>query len=95
MRFSYTCPSIGAVRVEERFLLRKTSRAYKVRILVDCEETHRTYGDAIVSVIQSAYPTFEVMAVAGQGDLQAQLARFDPHLLISISHARPPRQPRG
>ena len=29
------------------------------------------------------------MAVADQGDLEAQLARSDPHLLISISQAVP------
>jgi hypothetical protein len=60
-----------------------------MRILVAVEDAYRAYGDAIVRVIRSAYPHLEVMAVADQGDLQAQLARSDPHLLISIGQAVP------
>ena len=66
-----------------------------MRVLIDCVETHKAYGDAIVRVIRSTYPSLEVMAANGQGDLQAQLARFDPHLLISISHACPPASRQG
>ena len=66
-----------------------------MRVLAAFEETHRAYADAIVSVLRSTYPYLEVLTVAGLRELRAQLARFDPHLLISISHAVPLNSRQG
>ena len=60
-----------------------------MRVLVAFEDTHRAYGDALVKAIRSAYPHLKILEVAGLRELQAHLALFNPHLLISISHAVP------
>ena len=60
-----------------------------MRILVAFEDTYRAYGDALAKAIRSAYPRLEVLEIAGLRELQAQVALFDPHLLISISHTVP------
>ena len=70
----------------------------RVRVLVAFEETYRAYGDAIVRAIRNTYPRLEVVvAVADLRELEAQVALFDPHLVISSrsSHPAPLASRRG
>ncbi len=53
-----------------------------MRVLVAFEEDHRSYADAIATAIQSARPQLEV-AVGDVAVLRAEVAYFDPHLVIS------------
>ncbi len=53
----------------------------KTRVLVGFEERYRIYRDSVARAIRNARPHLEV-AVCGRGVLQAEMARFDPHLLI-------------
>jgi hypothetical protein len=68
-----------------------------VRVLVAFEDTYRAYGDAIVRAIRNTYPRLEVLAVADLRELEAQVALFDPHLVISSrsSHPAPLASRRG
>ena len=68
------------------------------RVLVAFEDTYRAYGDAIVRAIRNSYPRLEVVvAVADLRELEAQVALFDPHLVISSrsSHPAPLASRRG
>jgi hypothetical protein len=70
----------------------------RVRVLVAFEDTYRAYGDAIVRAIRNTYPRLEVVvAVADLRELEAQVALFDPHLVISSrsSHPAPLASRRG
>lgn len=61
----------------------------RVRVLVAFEETYWAYGDAIVRAIRDTYPRLEVGAVADLRELEAEVALFDPHLVIT-SRSSPP-----
>ena len=69
----------------------------RVRVLVAFEETYRAYGDAIVRAIRNTYPRLEVVAVADVRELEAEVALFDPHLVITSrsSHPAPLASRRG
>ena len=69
----------------------------RVRILVAFEDTYRAYGDAIVRAIRNTYPRLEVVAVADVRELEAEVALFDPHLVITSrsSHPAPLASRRG
>ena len=56
----------------------------KMRVLVASEEKYRIYRDSIARAIQNARPRIEV-AVCDEEMLEAEVARFDPHLLICNS----------
>ena len=60
--------------------LRK-EEVYKMRVLVASEEKYRIYRDSIARAIRNARPRIEV-AVCERQMLEAEVARFDPHLLI-------------
>ena len=66
-------------------MLSGEAEVLRVRVLVAFEDTYRVYGDAIVSEVRSTYPLFEVVAVADLRELEAEVALFDPHLVISSS----------
>lgn len=69
-----------------------------MRVLVAFEENYRAYGDAIVRAIRNTYPRLEVLAVADLRELEAEVALFDPHLVItsrSSSHPAPLASRRG
>jgi hypothetical protein len=70
-------------------MLSGEAEVLRVRVLVAFEDTYRVYGDAIVSEVRSTYPLFEVVAVADLRELEAEIALFDPHLVISSSSSHP------
>ena len=53
----------------------------RMRVLVASEDEYRIYRDSIARAIRSARPRIEV-AVCERRVLEAEVARFDPHLLI-------------
>ena len=61
----------------------------RLRVLVAFEDDYRVYGEVIVSAIRSTRSHLDVAAVAGIRDLEAEVARFDPHLVISSSRQPP------
>ena len=68
-----------------------------MRVLVAFEENYRAYGDAIVRAIRNTYPRLEVLAVADLRELEAEVALFDTHLVITrrSSHPTPLASRRG
>jgi hypothetical protein len=50
--------------------------------LVALEARYRIYGDSIARAIRNARPHIEI-AVCERMELEAEVARFDPHLIIS------------
>src|SRR5919202_1815049 len=56
----------------------------KMRVLVASEEKYRIYRDSIARAIRNARPRIEV-AVCEREMLEAEVTRFDPHLLICNS----------
>jgi hypothetical protein len=62
----------------------------ETRILVALEPRYRVYQSAIASVLQEFRPHIEV-ATAEPGEFEAEVARFDPDLIIySRPNAVPP-----
>src|SRR4028119_1343923 len=61
----------------------------RVRVLVAFEENYRAYGDAIVRAIRNTYPRLEVLALADLRELEAEVALFDPHLVITSRSSHP------
>lgn len=55
-----------------------------VRVLVYFENHYRAYREVIAGAIRALRPQAEV-AVAASGTLEAEIARFKPHLVISSS----------
>ena len=53
----------------------------ETRVLVAFEDRYRIYGDSIARALRNARPHIEV-AVCERGVLEAEMARFDPHLVI-------------
>jgi hypothetical protein len=53
-----------------------------MRALIVYEDSHRSYGEAMVGAIQASRPGLEV-ALAHLRELEAELERFDPHLVVS------------
>ena len=50
-------------------------------MLIIYEDSHRSYGQAMVSAVRASRPGLEV-ALAHLRELEAELERFDPHLVI-------------
>ena len=69
----------------------------RVRLLVAFEDTYWAYADAIVRAIRNTYPRIEVLAIADVRELEAEVALFDPHLVITSrsSHPAPLASRRG
>ena len=54
----------------------------QMRVLIAYEESHRAYGDAMENVIKTLRPHVEVV-LADMGELEAEVERLDPHLVVS------------
>jgi hypothetical protein len=53
-----------------------------MRALIVYEDSHRSYGEAMVGAVRASRPGLEV-ALAHLRELKAELERFDPHLVVS------------
>ena len=53
-----------------------------MRALIVYEDSHRAYGEAMVGAVRASRQGLEV-ALAHLRDLEAELERFDPHLVVS------------
>jgi hypothetical protein len=53
-----------------------------MRALIVYEDSHRSYGEAMVGAVRASRPGLEV-ALAHLWELKAELERFDPHLVVS------------
>jgi hypothetical protein len=62
-------------------LVRGEERRLGIRILVAFEDVYRVYREVIASGIQVLRPQYEV-ASAGLEDLQGEIARLDPQLVV-------------
>ena len=60
------------------------SRARKMRVLLSFEEEYRLYMEAMAAAIREFRSDAEV-AVAKAGELEAEIERFDPQLVITSS----------
>lgn len=60
----------------------RAGRAGEVRVLLSFEEEYRLYMEAMAAAIREFRSDAEV-AVAEAGELEAQMERFDPHLVIT------------
>ena len=54
-----------------------------MRALFVYEDSHRSYGEAMVGAVRASRPGLEEVALAHLRDLEAELERFDPHLVVS------------
>src|SRR4028118_1571293 len=70
-------------------MLSGEAEVIRVRVLVAFEDTYRAYGDAIVRAIRNTYPRLEVLAVPEVRELEAEVALFDPHLVITSRSSYP------
>src|SRR3954452_24394080 len=52
-----------------------------MRVLIIYEDSHRSYGEAMVRAVRASRPDLEV-ALAHLRELEAELERFDPHLVV-------------
>ena len=53
-----------------------------MRALIVYEDSHRSYGEAMVGAVRASRPGLEV-ALTHLRELEAELERFDPHLVVS------------
>jgi F420-dependent methylenetetrahydromethanopterin dehydrogenase len=53
-----------------------------MRVLIVYEDSHRAYGEAMVGAVRASRPDLEV-SLAHLRDLEAEVERFDPHLVVS------------
>jgi len=58
-----------------------------MRALIIYEDSCRSYGEAMEGAIRTARPGVEV-ELAHIRDLQAELERFDPHLVVSTNQTQ-------
>src|ERR687896_1548197 len=54
-----------------------------MRALIVYEDSHRSYGEAMVGAVRASRPGLEEVELAHLRDLEAELERFDPHLVVS------------
>ena len=54
-----------------------------MRVLIVYEDSHRSYGEAMVGAVRASRPGLEEVALAHLRELEAELERFDPHLVVS------------
>src|SRR5215216_3246464 len=52
-----------------------------MRVLIVYEDSHRSYGEAMVGAVRASRPELEV-ALAHLRELEAALERLDPHLVV-------------
>jgi F420-dependent methylenetetrahydromethanopterin dehydrogenase len=53
-----------------------------MRVLIVYEDSYRSYGEAMEGAVRARRPRLEV-ALAHLRELEAQLERFDPHLVVA------------
>ena len=53
-----------------------------MRALIVYEDSHRSYGEAMVGAVRASRPGLKV-ALTHLRELEAELERFDPHLVVS------------
>ena len=53
-----------------------------MRVLIVYEDSHRSYGEAMVGAVRASRPGLEEVALAHLRELEAALERFDPHLVV-------------
>ena len=53
-----------------------------MRILIAYEDSYRAYGEALEGAIRESRPNAEVSLVQAR-ELESEVARFDPHLVVS------------
>jgi hypothetical protein len=53
-----------------------------MRVLIVYEDSHRSYGEAMVGAVRASRPELEEVALAHLRELEAELERFDPHLVV-------------
>jgi hypothetical protein len=53
-----------------------------MRVMIVYEDSHRSYGEAMVSALRASRPGLEEVALAHLRELEAELERFDPHLVV-------------
>ena len=51
-----------------------------MRALIVYEDSHRSYGEAMVGAVRASRPGLEEVALAHLRELEAELERFDPNL---------------
>ena len=54
-----------------------------MRALIVYEDSHRSYGEAMVGAVRASRPGLEVALAHLLRELEAELERFDPHLVVS------------
>jgi hypothetical protein len=54
-----------------------------MRVLIVYEDSHRAYGEAMVGAVRASRPDLEEVSLAHLRDLEAEVERFDPHLVVS------------
>ena len=54
-----------------------------MRALIVYEDSHRSYGEAMVGAVRASRPGLEEVALVHLRDLEAELERLDPHLVVS------------
>src|SRR5215208_4778137 len=53
-----------------------------MRVLIVYEDSHRSYGEAMVGAVRARRPGLEEVALAHLRELEAALERVDPHLVV-------------
>jgi F420-dependent methylenetetrahydromethanopterin dehydrogenase len=54
-----------------------------MRVLIVYEDSHRAYGEAMVGAVRASRPGLEEVSLAHLRELEAEVKRFDPHLVVS------------
>jgi hypothetical protein len=54
-----------------------------MRVLIVYEDSHRAYGEAMVGAVRASRPGLEEVALAHLRELEVEVERFDPHLVVS------------
>src|ERR671921_1833471 len=54
-----------------------------MRALIVYEDSHRSYGEAMVGAVRASRPGLEEVSLAHLRELEAELESFDPHLVVS------------
>jgi hypothetical protein len=53
-----------------------------MRVLIVYEDSHRSYGEAMVGAVRTSRPGLEEVSLAHLRELEAELERLDPHLVV-------------
>ena len=53
-----------------------------MRVLIVYEDSHRSYGEAMVGAVRASRPGLEEVKLVHLRGLEAELESFDPHLVV-------------